>query len=221
MGQKVNPIVLRLGGVKTWDSRWFANGREYAKQLSQDLKIRKYIEKRYVSAGISKVVIERPATKVNVEIFAARPGALIGKGGNDLNELKKHLNSIAGCDVNINVTPVRRPEIDAKLIADGIAFQLEKRVSYRRAMKKAIQSALKLGADGIRCNVSGRIGGAEIARREWYREGRVPLHTLRNNIDFAIGVAQTTYGTLGVKVFVYVDEERKQHKEKHIEKKRG
>lgn len=221
MGQKVNPTVLRLGGVRTWESRWYAEGMEYAKQLAQDLKIRSYIEKKYHGAGIARIVIERPATKVNVEIFAARPGALIGKGGNDLNELKQYLNKIAGHEVNINVTGVRRPEIDAKLIADGIAQQLERRVSYRRAMKKAMQSAMKLGADGIRCNVSGRIGGAEIARREWYREGRVPLHTLRNDIDYAGSVAQTTYGTLGVKVFVYVDENKRRHIEKHERERRG
>ena len=176
MGQKVNPVGLRLGILRTWESRWFA-GKEYASQLFKDLQIRDYILKNYKSAGIAKVVVERPAKKACVEIFASRPGALIGKGGSDLDKLRKKLSDIAGMEVTINISNVRKPELDAYLIAEGIAYQIEKRVSYRRAMKRAMQSAMKLGAQGIRVNVSGRLNGAEIARTEWYREGRVPSHT--------------------------------------------
>ena len=202
MGQKVNPVGLRLGILRTWDSRWFS-GKEYSDLLLKDIQIRDYIQKNYKSAGIAKVVVERPAKKACVEIFASRPGALIGKGGADLEKLKAKLSKIAGMDVAINITNVRKPELDAYLIAEGIAFQIEKRVSYRRAMKRAMQSAMKLGALGIRVNVSGRLNGAEIARTEWYREGRVPLHTLRSDVDFSIGVAKTTYGTCGIKVWIY------------------
>lgn len=202
MGQKVNPVGLRLGILRTWDSRWFS-GKEYSDLLLKDIQIRDYIQKNYKTAGIAKVVVERPAKKACVEIFASRPGALIGKGGADLEKLKAKLSKIAGMDVAINITNVRKPELDAYLIAEGIAFQIEKRVSYRRAMKRAMQSAMKLGALGIRVNVSGRLNGAEIARTEWYREGRVPLHTLRSDVDFSIGVAKTTYGTCGIKVWIY------------------
>ena len=202
MGQKVNPVGLRLGILRTWESRWFAE-KGYADQLIKDIKIREYIQDNYKSAGIARVVVERPAKKAIVEIFASRPGALFGKGGADLETLKKKLTKIAGMDVAINITNVRRPELDAYLIAEGRAFQIEKRVSYRRAMKRAMQSAMKLGALGIRVNVSGRLNGAEIARTEWYREGRVPLHTLRSDVDFSIGVAKTTYGTCGIKVWIY------------------
>ncbi len=202
MGQKVNPVGLRLGILRTWDSRWFS-GKEYSDLLLKDIQIRNYIQKNYKSAGIAKVVVERPAKKACVEIYASRPGALIGKGGADLEKLKAKLSKIAGMDVAINIANVRKPELDAYLIAEGIAFQIEKRVSYRRAMKRAMQSAMKLGALGIRVNVSGRLNGAEIARTEWYREGRVPLHTLRSDVDFSIGVAKTTYGTCGIKVWIY------------------
>ncbi|MDR1333507.1 MAG: 30S ribosomal protein S3 [Holosporales bacterium] len=202
MGQKVNPVGFRVGILRTWESRWFA-GKEYADLLYKDLKIREYIQKNYKSAGVAKVVIERPAKKASVEIYASRPGVLIGKGGADLEKLRKNLSQIAGMEVGINVVSVRKPELDAYLIAEGIAFQIEKRVSYRRAMKKALQSAMKLGALGIRINVSGRLNGAEIARTEWYREGRVPLHTLRSDVDFSIGVAKTTYGICGIKVWIY------------------
>ena len=202
MGQKVNPVGLRLGILRTWESRWFA-GKDYSDLLLKDLKIRDYIQQKHKSAGVSRVVIERPAKKACIEIFASRPGSLIGKGGADLEKLKKQLVKIAGMDVAISVTNVRKPELDAYLVADGIAFQIEKRVSFRRAMKRAMQSAMKLGALGIRVNVSGRLNGAEIARMEWYREGRVPLHTLRSGVDFSLGVAKTTYGTCGVKVWVY------------------
>ena len=202
MGQKVNPVGLRLGILRTWDSRWFS-GKEYSDLLLKDIQIRDYIQKNYKAAGIAKVVIERPAKKACVEIYASRPGILIGKGGTDLEKLKAKLSEIAGMDIAINIVNVRKPELDAYLIAEGVAFQIEKRVSYRRAMKRAMQSAMKLGALGIRINVSGRLNGAEIARTEWYREGRVPLHTLRSDVDFSIGVAKTTYGTCGIKVWVY------------------
>jgi small subunit ribosomal protein S3 len=202
MGQKVNPVGMRLGILRTWESRWFAK-KEYSDLLQKDLMMRDHIHRNYKSAGVAKVVVERPAKKVSIEIYASRPGVLIGKGGADLDKLRKQLSSIAGIEVGINVVSVRKPELDAYLIAEGIAFQIEKRVSYRRAMKKAMQSAMKVGAIGVRINVSGRLNGAEIARTEWYREGRVPLHTLRSDVDFGIGVAKTTYGTCGIKVWIY------------------
>ena len=202
MGQKVNPVGLRLGILRTWESRWFAE-KGYSDLLLKDLAIRKYIQKTYSSAGIARVVIERPAKKACVEIYASRPGVLIGKGGADLEKLKAKLSKMAGMEVAINIVNVRKPELDAYLVAEGIALQIEKRVSYRRAMKRAMQSAMKLGALGIRVNVAGRLGGAEIARTEWYREGRVPLHTLRSEIDFSAGTAHTTYGTCGIKVWIY------------------
>ena len=202
MGQKVNPVGMRLGILRTWESRWYAR-KEYADQLYKDIQIRDYVLKNYKSAGVAKVVVERPAKKVCVEIYASRPGSLIGKGGADLEKLRKILSKIAGTEVAINISNVRKPELDAYLIAEGIAFQIEKRVSFRRAMKKAIQSAMKYGALGIRVNVSGRLNGAEIARMEWYREGRVPLHTLRSDVDFSLGVAKTTYGTCGIKDWIY------------------
>ena len=206
MGQKVNSICLRLGILRTWDSGWFAKKKDYADLLRNDFLIRKYIKENCSSVGISNIVIQRPSKKVFVEISAMRPGALIGKGGADLEKLKGALTKIAGTPVAVNVINVKRPELDATLIADGIAFQIEKRVSYRRAMKRAMQSAMKLGATGIRINVSGRLNGAEIARMEWYREGRVPLHTLRSNVDFSIATAKTTYGTCGIKVWIYKSE---------------
>lgn len=205
MGQKVNPIGLRLGINKTWDSRWFS-GKEYGKLLHEDLAIRNYVHATLMQAGISKVVIERPAKKARLNIYTARPGVLIGKKGADIEKLKQKLAGIAKVEVAINIVEVRKPELDAKLIADGIAQQIERRVSFRRAMKRAMQAAMKLGALGIRVNCSGRLGGAEIARMEWYREGRVPLHTLRSDIDYGTGTAKTTYGTCGVKVWVYKGE---------------
>ena len=203
MGQKVNSICLRVGILRTWDSRWFARKKDYAGYLHSDFLIRKYIKEHCSSVGISKIVIQRPNKKILVEIHAMRPGALIGKGGADLEKIKDALTKIAGTPVAINISNVRRPELDANIIAESIAFQIEKRVSYRRAMKRAIQSAMKLGATGIRVNVSGRLNGAEIARMEWYREGRVPLHTLRSNVDFSVATAKTTYGTCGIKVWIY------------------
>ncbi len=203
MGQKVNPISLRLKINRTWDSRWYAGDRDYATYLAQDLKIREYIFKHLDQAAVSKVVIERPNKKARVTIYSARPGVIIGKKGVDIDTLKKALNRIVGTDVTLNILEVRKPDFDARLLADSIARQLERRVSFRRAMKKAVQTALKAGVVGVRINCSGRLGGAEIARMEWYREGRVPLHTLRADIDYGISTAFTTYGACGIKVWVY------------------
>ena len=204
MGQKVNPIGLRLGILRTWNSVWFENGK-YSEFLHSDLKVRNYIEDRYATAGISNVVIKRSANKVNVEIYTALPGVLIGKGGAELNILKEKLTKILGksAELSINILHVKKPEIDATVVANNIARSIEKRVSYKRVMKQAMQAALKFGALGIRINISGRIGGAEIARMEWYREGRVPLHTLRHDVDYALGEAKTTYGVCGIKVWIY------------------
>ncbi|MCE3232127.1 MAG: rpsC [Rickettsiaceae bacterium] len=203
MGQKARPIGLRVGINRTWDSCWYAVGNSYAEHLHQDLGIRKYIEKEMHFSGISKVVIERSAKKVRVLIHTSRPGVIIGKKGSDIEKMKKNLSKIASADVSLNIVEVRKPEADAKIVAEGVAQQLEKRVSFRRAMKRAMQSAMRLGAKGIRINVSGRLGGAEIARMEWYREGRVPLHTLRADIDYGTAEAVTTYGIIGVKVWIY------------------
>jgi small subunit ribosomal protein S3 len=205
MGQKVNPIGLRVGINRTWDSRWFA-GRDYAQLLHEDLKLKAYLRERLVQAGISKIIIERPAKKARVTIHSARPGVVIGKKGADIEKLRTDLAKMTGSEVSLNIVEIRKPEIDAKLIAENIAQQLERRVAFRRTMKRAVQSAMRLGALGIRINCSGRLGGAEIARMEWYREGRVPLHTLRAEIDFGDATAKTTYGTCGVKVWVFKGE---------------
>jgi small subunit ribosomal protein S3 len=205
MGQKVNPIGLRLGINRTWDSRWFATD-EYAKLLHEDLHLRKFLTDRLQQAGVSRVVIERPAKKARVTIHTARPGVVIGKKGADIEKLRSELAKLTKSEVNLNIIEIRKPEIDAKLVAENIAQQLERRVAFRRAMKRAVQSAMRLGAQGIRINCSGRLGGAEIARIEWYREGRVPLHTLRADIDFGTATAKTTYGTCGVKVWVFKGE---------------
>lgn len=203
MGQKVNPTGLRLGINRTWDSRWFAEGN-YAELLHADIKIREFLTKKLAAAGISHIVIERPAKKAIVTIYCARPGVIIGKKGQDIETLKKELTKLSdGNEVNVNIVEVRKPEINAKLVADNIAQQLEKRISFRRAMKRAVQSALRQGAEGIRINCGGRLGGAEIARVEWYREGRVPLHTLRADVDYGVSTAQTTYGAIGIKVWIY------------------
>ena len=205
MGQKVNPIGLRVGINRTWDSRWFA-GRDYAQLLHEDLKLKAYLRDRLAQAGISKIIIERPAKKARVTIHSARPGVVIGKKGADIEKLRSDLAKMTGSEVSLNIVEIRKPEIDAKLIAENIAQQLERRVAFRRTMKRAVQSAMRLGALGIRINCSGRLGGAEIARMEWYREGRVPLHTLRAEIDFGDATAKTTYGTCGVKVWVFKGE---------------
>ncbi len=206
MGQKVNPNGLRLGINRTWDSRWFASKKDYAKLLHEDLKIREYIMDKLAGAGISRVVIERPAQKARVTIYSARPGVVIGKKGQDIDTLRNQLQKITGSEVNLNIVEVRKPEIDATLVAEGIAQQLEKRVSFRRAMKRAVQTALRLGAEGIRINCGGRLGGAEIARVEWYREGRVPLHTLRADVDYGTATAHTAYGCCGIKVWIFKGE---------------
>lgn len=207
MGQKVNPIGMRLGINRTSDSRWYASGDAYATQLHQDMKIREMLVKRLDGAGVSKIVVERMAKKARVTIYTARPGVVIGKKGADIEKLRSDLSKfVGGAEVSLNIVEIRKPEIDAKLVADSIAQQLERRVAFRRAMKRAVQSAMRLGALGIRVSCGGRLGGAEIARTEGYREGRVPLHTLRADIDFAYGTAHTTYGTCGVKVWVFKGE---------------
>jgi small subunit ribosomal protein S3 len=205
MGQKVNPIGLRVGINRTWDSRWFAD-RDYAKRLVADLKLREYVKERLKAAGISKVIIERAAQNTTVTVYTARPGVIIGKKGADIEKLRRDLSQRAGSDVALNIVEIRKPEIDAQLVAEGVAQQLERRVSFRRAMKRAVQNTLRLGAEGIRVNVSGRLGGADIARTEWYREGRVPLHTLRADLDYGFAEALTTYGIIGVKVWIYKGE---------------
>ncbi len=205
MGHKVNPIGLRLGINRTWDSRWFADA-DYSRLLHDDLKLRKTLKDRLKGAGVSKVIIERPAKKPRVTIHAARPGVVIGKKGADIEVLRKDLAKLAGAEVALNIVEIRKPEIEAQLVAESIAQQLERRVAFRRAMKRAVQSAMRLGAGGIRINCGGRLGGAEIARMEWYREGRVPLHTLRADIDFGVATAKTTYGTCGVKVWIFKGE---------------
>jgi small subunit ribosomal protein S3 len=207
MGQKSNPIGLRLQINRTWDSRWYAEGRDYARMLKEDIELRKYIMKTLPQAAISKVVIERPARLCRVSIYAARPGVIIGKKGADIEKLRKKLESmIKGGDVKLNIVEIRKPEIDAMLVAQGIADQLIRRVAFRRAMKRAVQSALRLGAEGIKITCGGRLGGAEIARTEWYREGRVPLHTLRAHVDYANAEALTAYGIIGIKVWIFKGE---------------
>ncbi|MBB5709639.1 MULTISPECIES: 30S ribosomal protein S3 [Sphingomonas] len=206
MGHKSNPIGLRLQINRTWDSRWFAEGADYGRLLLEDLKIRQYIIKTLPQAAISKVVIERPAKLCRISIFAARPGVIIGKKGGDIEKLRKTLGAMTSSDVSLNIVEIRKPEVDAKLVAQGIADQLERRIAFRRAMKRAVQSAMRLGADGIRVMCGGRLGGAEIARNESYREGRVPLHTLRANLDYADATAHTAYGVCGVKVWIFKGE---------------
>jgi len=206
MGQKSNPIGLRLQINRTWDSRWYAEGADYGRLLLEDLKIRKHIMKTIPQAAISKVVIERPAKLCRISVYAARPGVIIGKKGADIETLRRTLGKMTTSTVSLNIVEIRKPEIDAKLVAQGIADQLERRIAFRRAMKRAVQSAMRLGAEGIRVACGGRLGGAEIARSESYREGRVPLHTLRANMDYAEAQAHTAYGVCGVKVWVFKGE---------------
>jgi small subunit ribosomal protein S3 len=206
MGHKSNPIGLRLQINRTWDSRWYAEGKNYCKLLEEDLKIRKFVMETVPQAAISKVVIERPAKVCRVSIYAARPGVIIGKKGADIEKLRSAIAKMTTSDVKLNIVEIRKPEIDAKLVAQGIADQLIRRVAFRRAMKRAMQSAMRLGAEGIKVVCGGRLGGAEIARVEQYREGRVPLHTLRANIDYAEAEALTTYGIIGIKVWVFKGE---------------
>ncbi len=206
MGQKVSPVALRLGVNRTWDSRWYAEKNEYPKLLMEDRKIRALVNILKSTAAISKIVIERPHKKCNVTIYSARPGILIGKKGSDIELIKTKIQKITNTEVSINILEVKKPEIDATLVAESIAQQLERRVAFRRAMKRAVQTALRMGAGGIRINCGGRLGGAEIARTEWYREGRVPLHTLRANVDYGVATAQTTYGAIGIKVWIFKGE---------------
>ena len=206
MGQKSNPIGLRLQINRTWDSRSFAEGADYGRMLLEDINIRKFIMKTLPQAAISKVVIERPAKLCRVSIYAARPGVIIGKKGADIEKLKKAIGKYTDADVSLNIVEIRKPEIDAKLVAQGVADQLIRRIAFRRAMKRAVQSALRLGAEGIKITCGGRLGGAEIARTEWYREGRVPLHTLRANVDYAEAEALTAYGIIGIKVWIFKGE---------------
>lgn len=202
MGQKANPIGLRLGGIKSWKSQWYSE-RNFSKLLHEDMKVRKFLKDKLFSAGISKIDIERAANKVKVNIFAARPGIIIGKKGAEIEKLKKDVEAITANDVIINILEVRKPEADAQLVAEGVAQQLERRIAFRRAMKKSVTTAMKFGAKGIKINCAGRLAGAEMARSEWYREGRVPLHTLRADIDSGFAEARTAYGKIGVKVLIF------------------
>ena len=206
MGQKVNPIGYRLQVNRTWDSRWYADKKEYGDLLLEDLKIRDFIKKECKQAGVSRVIIERPHKKCRVTIHSARPGVIIGKKGADIEVLRRKVAALTDSELHLNIVEVRKPELDAQLVAESIAQQMERRVSFRRAMKRAVQNAMRMGALGIRVNVSGRLGGAEIARTEWYREGRVPLHTLRADIDYARAEGLTAYGIIGVKVWIFKGE---------------
>ena len=206
MGQKVNPIAMRLQVNRTWDSRWYANKRDFGPMLQEDLKIRQFIKQECSSAGISRVIIERPHKKCRVTIHTARPGAIVGKMGSEIEPLKKKLANFTDSELGLYIVEVKRPETDAQLVAESVAQQIERRVSFRRAMKRSVQSAMRMGALGVRINVAGRLGGAEIARTEWYREGRVPLHTLRANVDYAKAVATTPYGVIGIKVWIFKGE---------------
>jgi small subunit ribosomal protein S3 len=205
MGQKVNPIGFRLGINRTWDSRWYADS-DYSRLLLEDLSIRKFLFDKLSQAGIGRIVIERPAKKARITIHTARPGVVIGKKGADIDKLRNDISKMTASEVHLNIVEIRKPEIEAKLVAENIAQQLVRRVAFRRAMKRAVQSAMRLGAEGIRINCGGRLGGAEIARTEWYREGRVPLHTLRADVDYGWASAQTAYGICGVKVWIFKGE---------------
>jgi small subunit ribosomal protein S3 len=205
LGQKINPIGFRLGITKTWDSKWYAEA-DYAKLLHEDLAIRKFLKKRLYSSGVSKIEIERAANKCKINIFTARPGLIIGKKGSEVETIKKELAQISSKEIFITINEVRKPELDAQLVAENVALQLERRIAFRRAMKKSVTSTLKFGAKGIRITCSGRLGGAEMSRTEWYREGRVPLHTLRADIDYGFAEAKTTYGLIGIKVLIFKGE---------------
>jgi small subunit ribosomal protein S3 len=206
MGQKVHPTGLRLGIIKDWTSRWYAEGRSYADYLNTDLSVRAFIKKKLSNASVSRIQIDRPARNARIVIHTARPGIVIGKKGEDIEALRRQISSTIGVPVHIGVEEIRKPELDAQLVAESVAQQLERRIMFRRAMKRAVANAMRLGAQGIRINVAGRLNGAEIARSEWYREGRVPLHTLRADIDFGVAEARTTYGVIGVKVWIFKGE---------------
>jgi len=209
MGQKVNPIGIRLGIVRKADSVWYASGKKYADYLNEDLIVRNYIQKKLANASISRVKIERPANNAKITVYAARPGVIIGKKGADIEIVKNEVSKIMNVPVHINIEEVRKPDLDAKIVADGVAQQLERRVMFRRAMKRAVQSVMRAGASGVKIMVSGRVGGAEIARSESYREGRVPLHTFRADIDYSVSEANTTYGIIGVKVWIFREQNSK------------
>jgi small subunit ribosomal protein S3 len=206
MGQKVHPTGIRLGIVKDWTSRWYANSHDYPVLLHQDLSVREFLRKKLAHASVSRIQINRPARNANITIHTARPGIVIGKKGEDIDKLRQEISNMMGVPVQLNVEEIRKPELDAYLVAEGIAQQLEKRIMYRRAMKRAVTNTMRLGAEGIKINVGGRLNGAEIARGEWYREGRVPLHTLRADIDYGVAEANTTYGIIGIKVWIFKGE---------------
>lgn len=206
MGQKVHPTGIRLGIAKDWNSTWYADSKDYANYLNSDLKIREYLKKKLFESGVSKIQIERPAKSIRITVHTARPGIVIGKKGEDIERLRKHIGAMVQMPVHINVAEVRKPELDAQLVAESIASQLERRIMFRRAMKRSVGNAMRLGAEGIKINVSGRLNGADIARAEWYREGRVPLHTLRADVDYGTAEALTTYGIIGIKVWIYKGE---------------
>lgn len=203
MGQKVNPIGFRLGTIRNWESIWYASDKNFGQQLRDDIRLRRFVKARLKHAGVSRIIIERPADKIKVTVHTSRPGVVIGKKGSEIDAVRAELVKEFGKEVQVFIVEVRRPEAEAQLVAENIAFQLERRVAFRRAMKRAVQSALRMGAKGVRINCSGRLGGAEIARTEWYREGRVPLHTLRADVDYGFAEAHTTYGVIGVKVWVF------------------
>jgi small subunit ribosomal protein S3 len=205
LGQKVNPVGFRLGIIKTWDSKWYAKA-DYSKLLHEDLKLKGFLKKRLYNSGVSKIEIERAANKAKINIYTARPGLIIGKKGSEVETLKKELAKLTSNEIYLNIQEVRKPELDAQLVAENVALQLERRIAFRRAMKKSVTSSLKFGAKGIRITCSGRLGGAEMSRTEWYREGRVPLHTLRADIDYGFAEAKTTYGLIGVKVLIFKGE---------------
>ncbi len=206
MGQKVNPTGLRLGIINDWTAKWYAGNKTYADNLNSDLQLRSYIKKKLAHAAVSKIIMQRPAQSVNVTIHTARPGIVIGKKGEDIEKLRKELTQLAGQSVRLTVEEIRKPELDAQLVAESICQQLEKRIMFRRAMKRAVTNAMRLRAQGVKVMVAGRLNGAEIARTEWYREGRVPLHTLRADIDYGFAEAHTTYGVIGVKVWIFKGE---------------
>lgn len=220
MGQKVNPIGFRLGVYRSWSSRWFGGKKNYARFIHEDLKIREFLKKRLFHAGISRIEIERTASATKVIIRTARPGIVIGKRGSEVDGLKKNLATLVGSNVDVDIVEVRKPDLDAQLVAENVAMQLERRVSFRRAMKKAVTTSRRMGAQGIKIMCSGRLGGSEIARSEWYREGRVPLHTLRADIDYGLAQAKTTYGVIGIKVHIFRGEFQLDGEKKQEEKQR-
>jgi small subunit ribosomal protein S3 len=219
MGQKVHPTGIRLGIVKDWTSKWYADSKEYATLLNTDLEVRDYLKKKLSQASVSRIQIDRPANNAHITVHTARPGLVIGKKGEDIDALRSEVSAMMGIPVHMSIEEIRKPELDAQLVGESIAQQLERRVMFRRAMKRAVQNAMRLGAEGIKVNISGRLNGAEIARSEWYREGRVPLHTLRADIDYGFAEANTTYGVIGVKVWVFKGEVFGDREEVEVEAK--